>query len=496
MSAAASTKDMTPSACYDLVEHERLDMDDYQDEAWLWLFKNPYSALFIDTGLGKTVTVLTLLAYLIRFEKQRRKILVIAPIKVAMRTWPDEIPKWRHTAHLRYALLRIVKSDPRLKAAPAGPQRTALKNRLLSEMIDDPETIHIINQEAVPWLVDECAKKKTWPYRTVIFDESSRLRDHNSKIFLALKRVRHKIDRLHEMTATPSAQTYMYLFSQIYLLDGGKRLGKDISTYRNNHFFQPKDSEQWLLRKGHDVLIERKIADICLVMRKKDYSSMQAPIIRERKVFLPKQTLVQYKDFRREFVLRAIDDGTLIEAVNIGVLGQKLLQLASGAVYDQDRKAHFFHDEKIEELRQLREEMAGEPLLVSYWFKSSRERLARSFNDIEFMDDEGKAIARWNDGKIPLLALHPMSAGHGLNLQRGGSQLAVFDLFWSLELFLQLIGRLDRKGQTRTVVVHLLAAQDTDDLRVARKLRDLADGQEAMFSRLRALAKELRAGSL
>lgn len=466
------------------------DLHDYQQYAVEWLKEHSYSALFIDVGMGKTVIILSLIDWAI-MRGYTKRILVIAPIKVINRVWAYEYKLWAHTVHMRVHNLRVEDDDPRL-AGLKGQEKTVEKNRLKVEALDHPAQIHLINQEAIPWLVQQFVERRgkkfiafrRWQYPFVVFDESSRLRDHSSETSKWLRRIRDKIARFHELTATPASQTYMHLFSQIYLLDQGQRLGRNITPFRKQYFNYDPYKSKWEIRPDADKQIEEKIADICLVMRN-DRSDDEKPIINEWPVRLPRDVMKKYRDFQRDYVLET--DVGEIEAVHGGALSMKLLQLASGVVYDADRRTHWFHDEKIEGLKEIQEEALGQPILVGYWFKPTLVRLKQAFPKAVVMDTQGKAEADWNKGNIQMMFVHPQSAAHGLNLQFGGHHLAIFDLFWSLELFLQLLGRLDRQGQISRVIVHLLTAKGTEDQIVADNLRVLEDAQDAFFNRLRAL---------
>lgn len=457
------------------------DLHDEQREALGWLRKRPFSALFMDVGTGKTVTIETLLdEYFTKgFEG---KVLITAPIRVANRVWMQEHKLWTHTAYFRPTLLRIDDDDPRL-AGLKGIRKTAKKLLLRQELLDDDSRIHVINYEALPWLVDQWYERGRWPYQIVIYDEASRLRDHKAEGVKALRRVMSKIKRLHLLTATPASQTYMHFFSQIYLLDGGKRLGTHITPFRKRYFTQDRYTNVWELRPGADVEIEEKLADICLVVRRnKDFQ------IVTRNIDLPKDIMNQYRQFERDAVLELPDD-VIIDAINGAVLSNKLLQYASGAVYDESRKVHIIHDEKIDELRQLDSE-TDTPIMVAYWYKSSLTRLRKAFPKAAIMDREGKTEEAWNKRKFKMMFVHPRGSAHGLNLQFGGNHIAIYDIFWPLELFTQLIGRLDRQGQTSTVLVHMLSACGTMDEVVSSKLAQLEAAENAMFRRLQNLRKK------
>jgi hypothetical protein len=452
------------------------DLFPEQREAIEFAWSKPFSALFLDVGKGKTAISLTIMDRM-WMQGYTGKFLVIAPIRVATRVWPYESKLWRHLAYQKMTVIRIDDDDPRLKLVKRK-DRTAEKDRLRRALLDSPAQIHVINQEAVHWLVEACWDRKSWPYKVVFFDESSRLRDHNSVVFKALKRVRSKIQRFHQLTATPASQHYMSLFSQVFLLDGGERFGRGVTAFRERYFTQNRYTHRWTIREGVAEEIEKKIADICFVIRgKREFE------VRTRSIQLSDETMQQYNELQRTYLLEVSDD-EIIEAVHAAALSSKLLQLASGAVYGGDGKAHTFHDEKIDELKELVEQLLGQPLIVSYWFKHSLVRLKQAFPTAVVMGREGKEEEAWNEGKIPILLVHPQSSGHGLNLQRGGCHLCIYDLFYSLELYLQLVGRLDRTGQTKQVMVYLLSARGTIDEYVAERLRQLQSAEESMFRRI------------
>jgi hypothetical protein len=454
------------------------DLTEEQREAVEFISINPASALYCDVGFGKTVVTLTALARLIN-DGYTGKILIVAPIRVCRTVWPQEPRLWTHLAWMRMTLLRIEDNDPRLLALPRAA-RTAEKTRLRQELLDSPDQIHVINQEAVGWLVEECARKRQWPYTVVVFDESSRLRDHNSVVFKALKRVRPYIERFHQLTATPASQTYLHLFSQIWLLDRGERFGNGVTAFRERYFTYNPWTRAWKIREGADREIERLIADICLVKRRTKDS-----VIRQRRIELPADLLRRYEEFQRECFLELGD--AEIDGVNAAVLCAKLMQFASGFVYDGDGTAHPVHDEKIEELRSLLDETLDQPVMVAYWFRETAARLRQAFPNAVVMDREGKLTESWNRREHKMMLVHPQSVGHGLNLQQGGHHLVIFDGFWSAELMYQLVGRLDRPGQTETVRVHLLTVAETMDEVVFGKHQFLGDAQTAMMARLREI---------
>lgn len=507
------------------VVRRRDALHSYQDkEALPFLRANPFSALFIDMGLGKTIISLTLIADLLS-EFRYDKVLVVGPLRVATETWPTEIGLWEHTAWMNYSLIHAMDDDPRLAEARKRARRfareqglsaaearrlaaraeTQERERIRREAALSPKSIHIISRDWVEWLVDFHGRK--WPYRMVIIDESSGFKDHRSNRFKALKKVRNAdglIERMHLLTATPAAETYEHLFAQMYLLDRGRRLGKNITAYRERYFTYNKWSMKWKLREGAEEEILSKIRDICLVMKAEDYLDVKEPVIVRRQVRLSAQQMELYRKMEREFVV-TLPNGTEIEAETAATLSSKLLQMASGVLYEtvtaedpttgdlvKSTKVHSLHEHKIEMLRQIVEEAQGEPILVAYHFKSSLDRLRKAFPKAVVMDRDGRAVKQWNARKIPMLLMHPQSGGHGLNLQAGGHNIVFFDIPWSLELYLQFIGRLARQGQRHVVVVQLLIASGTLDETVADALVAKEDAQGRMFATLKRLIRAHR----
>lgn len=506
------------------VELRRDQMHEYQREAYEFLRETPFSALFIDMGLGKTVSSLTLACDLLA-EFETDKVLIIGPLKVATDTWPNEIEKWEHTAPFSYALIREDDDDPRIADARERARQwcrmegvssseatkviqraeTKERERIRVGLAKSRASIHIINREAVEWLVN--LHGPNWPYRTVIIDESSSFKDYKTTRFKALSKVRNTpglITRLHELTATPAAETYEHLFAQMYLLDRGERLGKFITHYRDQYFVANKWSRKLKLRPGAEHEILEKIKDICLVMKAADYLPMDEPTIIQRHVKLSDKQKAMYDEMESEYLL-TLDDGSVIEAETAAALSSKLLQMASGVLYETKHledwdtgdmtkvtKVHHLHDHKIDMLREMVEQLDGEPVLVSYHFKSSLARLKKAFPKAVVLDKEGKAIKAWNARKVPMLLVHPASAGHGLNLQYGGHNLVIFDMIWSLEQYLQLIGRLARQGQKNPVLVQILVASGTLDELVCKALSEKSASQDNLLNLLKKLTRKLR----
>lgn len=567
MSCFASDINKLFAACV----RARQDMHDYQGTAVQFMRENPFSALFIDLGLGKTISSLTLILDLVT-HNEADCVLVIAPLRVANETWPTEIGQWRHTAGLTWAHIRDddlveqvnlagqaarkliakhgmehpevhklvsrmrreraramvkkaghhlpnakeliartfaklmeakeVSADERKEFATLARQ-VAAKDAVREHKRRNPATIYIVNREQVEFLVN--AWGKDWPYDTVIIDESSSLKDHSTKRFKALAKVRPLMKRMHQLTATPAAETYLHLFAQIYLLDLGERLGRNFTDFRDEFFKYNEYTRKAIIRPGAEEEIAKLISDICLTMKAEDYLDLQAPLMRTCKVALSDEHIAMYEQLEKTSLLE-LPGGVELEAETAAALSNKLLQFASGVVYDtryefdpedpdadgvKVKREHLIHNYKIEKLQQLREEACGEPLLVSYHFKSSLGRIREAFPDAVVMDRAGKAVKAWNAGKIPMLLVHPQSAGHGLNLQHGGRQIVFFDLPWSLELYLQLIGRLARQGQKNIVVVHHLVATGTLDEVVLECLLEKRDAQEELFKLLKRLRSTL-----
>jgi hypothetical protein len=380
----------------------------------------------------------------------------------------------------------------------AQPIRQAAKEdkRRAQALEDTP--LHIINVERIEWLVEFWKERwkthrERWPYDTIIIDESTKFGVHNTLRFKALKKVRKRIKRLHELTASPASEGYMKLFAQIFLLDQGERLGRNITAFRDRYYTQNPYTKKWILNAGADEKIGNKIADLGLVLKAEDYRYVLGGedwIPLKRKIKLSSDLMEIYWRFEETMFLHY--DTEEIEALNGGALVNKLLQFAAGAVYNESKKVVAIHDEKIEALRELKEELGDEPLMVCYWFKSSLDRLRKAFPKAVVMDKAGKCIKPWNEGKIDMLLINPGSAAHGLNMQKGpGHDIAFFDLVWSRELYEQVIGRVSRQGQRQLVRVHHLLVVGSADELVYDTLVDKGEGQERLFNFIRAMQRRI-----
>jgi len=434
----------------------------------------------LDPGLGKSVTTLTAIADLYTtFEIA--KVLVIAPKRVAHHTWPAEIKAWDHLGELSYTLIEGTPAERRAALAAKDP-------------------VHIINRELVPWLVDTLGAPgagPAWAYDMVVIDESTSFKNVRSKRFKALRKVIPTIPRVVCLTGTPAPNGLLDIFGQCWLLDQGKRLGKTFSQYRARYFTPDHMAWNWTLKPGAEEKIHGKIADLCLRMSAADYLELPDRIDHTIEVELPEDAWQFYRTLEKEFVLAmselALADGDL-PVLNAAAQVNKMLQVANGAVYTDEARAtgaypsgapryQVLHDAKLDALESIIEECAGAPVLVAYTYQSDLDRIRRRFSTrhrpvVDIRDHGAKgqpsAIERWNRGQIQLLAAHPASAGHGLNLQHGGNHIVWFGLPWSLELYQQFNARLHRQGQDKPVFVyHIQAAGTVDqDVRAALDRKD------------------------
>ena len=437
---------------------------EYQAYAKGFVLGHPACGLILDMGLGKSVITLSALWDLILDSFDVGKVLVIAPKRVAEDTWPKEMAKWDHLKGLSYSLVLGSEKE----------RREALQRRAF---------IYIINRENVSWLVDNYR----WDFDTLVIDELSSFKSAKAQRFKALKKVRPLIRRVIGLTGTPSPNSLMDLWPEIYLLDMGQRLGRFIGGYRERFFVPDKRNREIVYsykpREGAEDTIYGLISDICISMRAGDYLDMPELVSNRIEVRMDARERAIYDQFRRDMFVR-LPDGEL-DAVNAAALSGKLLQMANGAVYDVNRVVHHIHDRKLDALEDLIEAANGKPMLVGYWYQHDRERIKARFQVREISTT--KDIDDWNAGRIPVALIHPASAGHGLNLQAGGSTLVWFGLTWSLELYKQMIGRLHRQGQkSRTVVVQHIVTAGTHDEDIMLVLDDKDMGQNRLISAVRA----------
>ena len=442
----------------------RNDLHGYQEQMITFIKEHPKGALWVDMGLGKTVSTLTALDELMR-EFEVIRVLVTAPLRVALTTWPDEIKRW---AHLRHLTARVIQGTPTQRARIVRTDRS---------------DIHLINRELVPWLIEQMQLPAFCPYDTLVIDESSSFKDQSTKRFKSLRRLTRSINRVIELTGTPAPNGLLGLWAQIFLLDQGERLGRTWTGFRETYFTPDYHGYKWTPREGTDTRIQNKLKDICLTLSAEDYLKMPDRIDRTVSVALPDEARPMYAALEREFLLELQND--VVEAATAAVLTNKLLQFANGALYTGPNGAYTeVHDAKLDALEDLIEAAQG-PVLVAYNFKSDVERIKARFPKAEPIGKDPATIKRWNAGKIPILLAHPASAGHGLNLQAGGATIIWFGLNWSLELYQQFNARLHRQGQTRPVIVHHIVTADTVDETVVQALSGKHTTQKALIDALK-----------
>lgn len=425
---------------------------------WIW------------ASVDKTVITLTAINELRYNRWAVQRVLIVAPKKVAEGTWSNEANKWDHLRHLRVSLV-------------CGSQQKRLR------ALATPADVYVINRDNVAWLVDYF--KNAWPFDMVVLDESSSFKNSQSKRFKALRAVRNRINRLVELTGTPSSNGLMDLWAQIYLLDGGARLGKTIGQYRER-FFDPDKRNRvqvfsWAPKDGSMEYIQKAIGDICISMKSEDYLQLPDRIYDEVPVVLDAPAAKAYKRLEREMLLE-LDEGT-VTATSAGVLTGKLLQLCNGAVYDGDRRAIDIHKCKIEAFLEMLEQLHGQHALVFYNFQHDRDRLLTALEplDLRVRIYQGpRDELDWNEGRVDILLAHPASCAYGLNLQNGGHHIIWFGLTWSLEQYDQANKRLHRQGQKQPVTVHLLVVQGGMDADVVAALQRKGDTQEALMDALKA----------
>lgn len=438
---------------------------EYQRYATRFIQTHETSAIFLDCGMGKSVITLTAIQHLIANGKARR-VLIIAPLRVAQTTWPDEIAKWDHLNGLTFAV-----------AVGTCEQRMAA----LRQKAD----ITIINRENVEWLIAKSGQK--WCFDTVVVDELSSFKSYQAKRFKYLLKVRPFVSRIVGLTGTPASNGLMDLWAEFRVLDMGERLGRYITRYRETYFTPDKRNAQVVFSykplPGAEERIYEKIGDMTISMKAKEYLKM--PELMQNNVYVKLDAKAErvYAELKDEMVVEL--KGAEIDAVNAAVLSNKLLQMSNGAIYADDGKIVKIHDAKLDALEDLCESANGKPVLVAYWFKHDLQRIKERFptaREIKTAED----IRDWNKGEIAMGLIHPASAGHGLNLQQGGSTIIWFGLTWSLELYQQLNARLYRQGQKETVVIHHILTRGTIDDRVLRAVGEKDKTQSALIVAVRA----------
>ena len=437
----------------------------YQNYAKDFILAHKVSALFLDCGLGKTITTLTAINELMYDSFEISKVLIIAPLRVAQSTWKEEIEKWDHLNLLRYSIA-------------VGDEKERLK------ALKQTSDIYIINRENVDWLVTKSGID--FNFDMLIIDELSSFKSHTSKRFKSLLKIRPYFERVVGLTGTPSSNGLMDLWAEFRVLDLGERLGRYITHYRNEYFLPDKRNGAVIFsykpQPNAEERIYRRLADITISMKSTEYLKMPELILNELEINLGEEDQIKYKKFKKEMVMTIQEKE--IDAINAASLSNKLIQLANGSIYDEDKKFYEVHNKKLDKLEEIIESANGKPVLVAYWFKADKERIEKRFKvrEIKTADD----IKQWNKGMIDLALIHPASAGHGLNLQSGGSTLVWFSLTWSLELYQQTNARLYRQGQKNTVVIHHLITKNTIDEDIMKSLKRKDKTQESLMNAVKA----------
>jgi SNF2 family DNA or RNA helicase len=436
----------------------------YQKYAIDYIKTHPVTALFLDMGLGKTVTTLTAIRDLMYDTFEIQRVLVVAPLRVARDTWPEEIRKWDHLKELTCSVV-------------VG--NMVERRRALQKEAD----IYIVNRENLAWLY----QNSRLDFDMVVLDELSSFKNAQSKRFKAMKAMRPKVKRIVGLTGTPSGNGLMDLWAEFRLLDMGERLGKYISQYRSLYFKPDKRNGMVVFSykplPGAEEVIYHQIADITVSMKANDYLEMPKLVSVAKEVTLSEKEKKRYDELKKSLVLEL--PGGEVTAANAASLTMKLSQMANGAIYTDDKNVVSIHDRKLDALEDLVESANGQPVLVAYWFKHDKDRIQKRMEARELK--ESQDFADWNARKIPVALIHPASAGHGLNLQQGGSILIWFGLTWSLELYQQTNARLWRQGQqSRTVIIQHIVAKGTIDERILKVLEHKDGTQAALIDAVKA----------
>ena len=465
----------------------KLQLHNYQEYASDFIINNPLSALFLACGLGKTAITLTALNELMlnRFEIQ--KVLVVAPLRVGLNVWPDELKQWDCFHGLTYAV--AIGTEKQRKAA-----------------LQENAQITIINRENIPWLIEKSGE--ALDFDMLVIDKMSSFKNHQSKRFKALMKIRHRFTRVVGLTASPATNGLIDLWAQFRLLDFGKRLGRFVTKFRDTYFLPEKTNGMMVFsykpRPGAEGRIYGQIDDISVSMKADDHLKMPECLYRQYSVYMSESEYSHYEKLKRDMTVSlqyAPPEGALGEtrdeynpneeestieltAANAAVLSGKLLQLANGAVYDEDKNTLHLHDRKLDALEDLVEAANGNPVLIAYWYQHDLERIRGRLKVEELKSSD--SIRRWNNGEIGVAVIHPASAGHGLNLQAGGSTLIWFGLTWSLELYQQTNARVWRQGQKDTVVIHHIVAADTIDHQVMMALSEKDITQNRLINAVKA----------
>jgi SNF2 family DNA or RNA helicase len=451
------------------------DLHPYQIEAVEHILNHTHCGLFLEMGLGKTVSTLTAINKLMYEDLEINKVLIIAPKRVAENVWDAEINKWDHLHNLR---ISKVTGDYKSRAY-------ALKT---------DADIYIIGRDNVAWLCDTYGGKKM-PFDMLVIDELSSFKNPKSIRFKSLRKIQPIFSRVVGLTGTPAPNGLIDLWSQIYLLDRGERLGKFLTRYRDEYFKPGKRNGaviySYVLRSGSEERIHDKIKDICMSMKAKDYLTLPEKMINIVPVVFDDKLKQSYRAFEQEQVLALVKDGVEITALSAATLSNKLLQFANGAIYDENHIVHQVHDLKIEAVKELLDDANGNPVLIAWTYRHDRDRLMdalKSYRPRELKDS--KDIEDWNEGLIQVMLMHPASGGHGLNLQAGGHIIIWFGQTWSLELEQQFNARLHRQGQDKPVIINKIIAVGTMDEEVVMAIKDKDSRQDRLMEAVQARIKK------
>lgn len=449
----------------------RYEPHNYQIYATEYIQSHPIAAVLLDMGLGKTSITLSAINNLLFDSFDVHKVLVIAPLRVARNTWSAEIEKWEHLSDLIYSVA-------------VGTEKERMS--ALTSKAD----VYIINRENVQWMIESSGLP--FDYDMVIVDELSSFKNHQAKRFKALMKERPKVQRIVGLTGTPSSNGLMDLFAEFKLLDMGERLGRFIGQYRTAYFKPDRMNGpivySYKSLPGAEEQIYKKISDITISMKATDHLNMPELVSTEYTVYLSDKEQEHYDELKRELIL-SLPDGE-VTAANAAALSGKLTQMANGAVYSDEEDTVIIHERKLDALEDIIEAANGKSILVAYWYKHDFDRITKRLTKVgvEYQKlDSDASIKKWNNGALPVALIHPASAGHGLNLQSGGSTLVWFGLTWSLELYQQTVARLWRQGQTsNTVSVLHLTAKGTIDERIMRALSLKDNTQSALIDAVKA----------
>lgn len=445
---------------------------DYQKYCIQYILEHPTAAIFLDCGLGKTSITLSAIDQLMYDRFEIDKVLVVAPLRVATVSWPDEIKKWSSFNHLRYSVV----------VGSAKERKAALKK---------DADIYIINRENLQWLIEK--SEMPFDFSMVILDELSSYKNWNSKRFKAFMKVRPKVKRVVGLTGTPSSNGLMDLFAEFKCLDMGKRLGRFISQYRLNYFRPDRMNGQivysYKLLPGAEQQIYNKISDITISMKALDHLVMPELVSTRYPVYMDDEEQQAYDDLKKDLILPYLEKES-ITAANAASLSGKLCQMANGCVYSDDGNEVMFHDRKLDALEDMVEAANGKPVMVAYWFKHDLSQISERLQHmgVNFMKlDSEESMRKWNASELEVALVHPSSMGHGTNLQAGGSSLIWFGLTWSLELYQQTVARLWRQGQkSETVVVQHIITAGTVDEDILNALSTKEVTQNALIAAVKA----------